>query len=260
MPFELSKTSEVKVWSPFEFYFTIVFSDLTLVRVTDGSIDTSVNEILRAAFSMLHPTTTYGVIDFQTVDIANPTVAKIVAGMMVQLNWPETGQALPGYYLFRKERIIGYHPGTLQLEDTNTALTGAIVGFFGNIFTNDTSWWRAAKYGIEWGPAERMLSFFNMAYNDFMAAEQARENEDIKRQRAQNQQRALKEETDRAYRLLSIRQDASDEDAKNAYRKKMKEWHPDCAHSDEAERIKRTRITAQLNAAYALIKRSRGIK
>jgi hypothetical protein len=142
----------------------------------------------------------------------------------------------------------------------NTAIAGAIVSFLDKIFSNDTSWWKAAKYGIERGPAERILFFFNKAYSDFIAAEQARKAEDTKRQRIQNQQRVLEDETARAYLLLGVRQDASDEQVKNAYRNKVKKWHPDCAPSDEAERVKRTKMTAQLNTAYDLIKRSRGIK
>lgn len=68
-------------------------------------------------------------------------------------------------------------------------------------------------------------------------------------------------DTNSAYKILEISEDASDEELKKAYRELAKKYHPDkVAHlGEEVKKAAEVKITA-LNAAYDAIKDERGIK
>jgi DnaJ like chaperone protein len=65
-----------------------------------------------------------------------------------------------------------------------------------------------------------------------------------------------------AYKLLELAQDASNDDVKKAYRAKVRQFHPDIIKSQGAseEYLKEATIKVQeINAAYEMIKKSRGM-
>lgn len=68
-------------------------------------------------------------------------------------------------------------------------------------------------------------------------------------------------ETDSAYKILEITPDASDDELKKAYRKMAVKYHPDKVnHLGEDIRNAAKEKFQTLNAAYATIKKQRGIK
>ena len=68
------------------------------------------------------------------------------------------------------------------------------------------------------------------------------------------------EDIDLNYKILELEKDATDEELRNAYRKKVKENHPDkVAHLGEEIQKAANEKLQKINAAYEKIKKERGI-
>jgi molecular chaperone DnaJ len=55
------------------------------------------------------------------------------------------------------------------------------------------------------------------------------------------------------YRLIGVSETATLRQIKSAYRRKMKQVHPDLAHGDTAERARREVLSKQINEAYHVL-------
>jgi hypothetical protein len=55
------------------------------------------------------------------------------------------------------------------------------------------------------------------------------------------------------YRLIGVSETATLQQIKSAYRRKMKEVHPDLVHGDSVERARREAVSKQINEAYRIL-------
>lgn len=251
-------------WNPAKVAAMVWFGQIVVLRVAPSGVQTF-NETLRQKMHEFRPgSVQFGIADISDLNPADPDHTKAVRAWRHQIGWDDLVEAPFGYYCFRRGELVAYHPGLPEDDDPNAQTAKGVVslvGLFGALVTKGAtrdSWLNATYAALESEPGRKVAEFFQGAIRSVESAEATRkaEEEAAKRRAAQT-----KVETDQlagAYRLLGVNATASDEDIKRAHRSAAVRIHPDMG--PESEKEKRTLLMQQLNVAYELIKRKRGIR
>lgn len=172
----------------------------------------------------------------------------------VKIDMPRIGlhahTILPGYYLFKEGVLKAYHPGTFEPTDVGTkiqgiaALTGVLAGVIVGIAEKSTKkGFEVFLEAMEMPVALKVSQFFS----EILGAKDSSQSH-------QRQQFVYNQEILNAYKLLQVSPNATDAEVTKAWKKLVRENHPD-KHPNDVE--KKNKICAELNNAYDLIKKYR---
>jgi len=185
-----------------------------------------------------------------TVDYTNIHVQKLISSDMQNIGLPENQTLLPGYYLFKENNLVAYHPGTFDVSRLNKelqntlSLTYGIIAITTAIFTKSFSnGLIALAHGAESSTGYNIYQFFQDVLNET-------KNINIWKRQAD----LFQTELSKAYTVLDVSPLSSDEQIKKAWKEKLKIYHPDKSMTDKETR---TKMTVQINAAYELINATR---
>lgn len=257
MPSQSSSTRTPRLWTPSEFLSAIGSHNTVLVRVADA--DSRFNGALRISFLQRFPKAQFGILDITKLDNSPPEILQALSKFKTQLGWFEFSPLLRGYYLFVDHQAVAYHPGTASRDELGASALGGALTLLG-VFLQENKLLSALSTGIgqsilENGPGQRMFSVFSAA-----AEAAPHEKSDHAEGRKRRQEEVIEDETQKAYEILEISENATNDELKSSWRTLISKWHPDLAGSDEVERRNRTEMTTQLNTAYGLLMRSRGLR
>lgn len=245
----MPKTPPVETWNARSFFAAIFGRAKLIVRVTSEKV--AFNSILPHCINDAQ----CGVLSLRDIDLSNPRTSKLLEMWATHLGWPATASILEGYYLFIDGTAIAYHPGTLEKKDFDKILAGGVShllaliteGTLSNIFSS------ASAATIDWGPAQRLLQFFTRAAEEYRTQKQAKSSgaDGFRWEGAKGQGEVVQDETQKAYALLDVSENATPEEIKAAFRSKIMEYHPDRGPSSDWAR--RNEMMTSLNIARDLL-------
>ncbi|HET6995760.1 MAG TPA: J domain-containing protein [Chitinophagaceae bacterium] len=193
---------------------------------------------------------TTGVLDLSRVRYTNVEIAEFVTKWIPNLGLPRTRTIYPGYYLFRNGLLIGYHPGNVEIKNTNvkldgtlTLLTAGTALLHGIVTKNARTGLETFVEGMHLIKALKILHFFESVLKIKEWNESAKKHQFV-----------LEDELNKAYKILLVTPDSTDEEINKSWRKLVKENHPDKSPHDKEVKNK---ITTEINKAYNLIKTTR---
>lgn len=190
-----------------------------------------------------------GEINVSSIDYQNSDIIYFLNSYTtIGLHLPK--EILTGYYLFKNGKLLGYHPGTIDItkkydpKEGLVFLTAIINGLLKKFEENDSKkGWELFFKTINESQAKKVFEFFN-----------ARLNNNDETNFIKKQQFVFDNELRRAYSILGVKPDSSHDEIKKAWKSLQKEFHPDkSVHNKE----KHTKIITEINNAYDLIKKSR---
>jgi hypothetical protein len=237
--------------------------NLIVVRATIGQsgFNPMLNLMLEQEFS---DKIECGWINLSKIDYSDKIFLKYIKSWMPKLGLPQVNTILPGYYLFKKSVLIGYHPGTITKESINSdeqklaTVVGAVAGVLVGIIA------KSAKAGFktffstfQTPQAFKVFDYFSSLANEGERTTQSGEKRQYQEKRQQQQRKVYRSEIDEAYETLGVPSSASDDEIQKAHRKLSIKYHPD-KNLDNIEKC--NKIMAEINNAYDLIKMSRSAK
>ena len=196
-----------------------------------------------------HVSLAMGELDLSKLNYKSIKITEFINCWIPNLGLPRTGAIFPGYYLFRDGKLIGYHPGTMDPKQGNPQADGllALISLVGGVLV-----------GLAEGASRGLQAFVDLmqvsiGFRVFEFFEDILKSNNSSYSRIRHQL-VYEDELTRAYKLLKVNSQASDADVKTAFRKLMKEYHPDKSQKDYEAR---TKLAAEINNACDLIKASR---
>jgi hypothetical protein len=218
---------------------------ILIAKTGTGSL---LNDVLKNLFiKNFNGRLAFGEIDISNVDNKNVDILYFLNSFSgIGLHLPK--EILPGYYLFKNGKLLGYHPGTLDitkfdLEQKQTTLRAILNGLVVGLIENSKKGWETFFQTIYEAQAKKVFEFFNDRLNN---KDETNSNK--------KQQFVFKDELSRAYSILGVKPDSTDDEIKTAWKSLQKEFHPDMSVNNKE---KHTKIISEINNAYDLIKKSR---
>jgi len=158
---------------------------------------------------------------------------------------------LPGYFLFQSGgRLLCYEGALPALGDLPALAAGGIVGWAAaQVLGRPKLFARALWATAQMGPAQRVSRRFVAALGEAPAGDTASP--------PPPPPPPPRSDLDRAYRILGVSPRAPLEEIHAAWRRLRAQHHPDLVVDDPAEYARRTRTSAELNWAWALIRNAR---
>lgn len=194
-----------------------------------------------------------GTIDLSKLNTFNPEIQKFIKQSIPSLGLPITSSIYPGYYLFRSGNLIAYHPGSIDPKSLDPQVDGvltlvsALVAIINGIVE------RSAAKGLRTFVESMMLSLGMKVYHFFQEMLGIK---DANYTQVRHQL-IYHDELTRAYDLLKVTPNSTDEEIKRAWRKLMFEHHPD---RNPSHREAKNKLCVEINRAYKLIMASRSQK
>lgn len=192
----------------------------------------------------------FGLIDISKVDYNDKIIEEFVKLWMPNIGLKLSNNIFPGYYLFNNGTLVAYHPGTIDPSKVDpkiqgmTAIFSAITGLIVGIIEKDT--WKGLEAFVNIMEAPQAFKVFEF-FNEVLGEK--------KSSHSQERQRTVYEgELEKAYKILGVSPDVSDFELSKAWKALQLKWHPDKSQDNKEER---TKIIAEINNAYDIIKKSR---
>jgi hypothetical protein len=168
--------------------------------------------------------------------------------------------ALPGYWLFRGGRVLAWHPGLPAGADAKTIARNAFLSaLWAGIKRRWSTVAEVLYAATEDVAAARIATSFRstLAGHGQQATASGSHAYDRRGPRT-TPFRGPADELGWAYRVLGVAPSASDQEVKDAWRKRRVEAHPDRAGDDPAEFERRSQMSAEINRARDVIFGHRG--
>lgn len=235
---------------PAEIPVFISLKNACVIQATIGSntefnptLYTSLRTYLKWPFSI-------GSVDIEQIDYLDPFVEKLIGEQMTGIGLMASDTLLPGYYLFKKGTLAAYHPGTFDVSRLNPDVLKTTMKIAAGISIITALLLKSVASGLEMfakfseGPTG--MSIFEF----FKEVLEAKSDVDI----FKKQQIIFSSEIIKAYVLLGILSSATDDEVKAAFKKKIKECHPD---TNQENKEAFTKLTVKVIEAFELIKAER---
>jgi hypothetical protein len=230
---------------------TFLKSNVICVLKANAGIGNSFNQFLLQQLESDYPNQiNVGWVDLKKLSYRSKIIQEFAKVWLPNIGLSNNDTILPGYYLFKKGKLIAFHPGTLDLQNIDPAMakftlvSGSIAGLIVGLVERDgVKGLKTFLDILDMPTAFKVLDFFKQSLGSQNSTY------------SQYQQRVVYEdELTKAYKLLDVSPGATDDEVKKAYRKAILKYHPDKDHNDKEGR---TKMTAEINNAYDLIKKER---
>jgi hypothetical protein len=228
-------------------------AEITVIRVTTRPgihFNAFLEGQLKAAFPGRTKT---GCLHIRPNDYRNTVIKEFLRSWIPKIGLAGTNSILPGYYLFQKGSLLAYHPGTIDLNQTDlqvqkvTFIAGSILGILIGLLEKSTlKGVQTFAATMEAPTGMKVFEFFKKAlYSKTFNYSQ---------QQKHAQQDILDEEIKKAYKLLNVLPTATDAEVRRARNIAIKAVHPD---KNGLNQEACNQLTAEINNAYELITKSR---
>lgn len=191
-----------------------------------------------------------GTQDLSKVDYKSAKISDFVKTWIPNIGLPPTNSIYPGYYLFKDGVLVAYHPGTMDPKYADPKVDGFITLFNATVALLIGIFEKDAKKGFQFF-VEGILATNGLKVFQFFEQSLKEKNSNYSRAK---QQTVYEDELSKAYKILGVQPNASDEEIKRSWKRMIKEHHPDKSQKDKEAR---TKLSAEINNAYQLIKTSR---
>jgi hypothetical protein len=187
----------------------------------------------------------YGEVPFVELILSGGPALPVLHQGLLACGGPATYGVLPGYWLFRSGEVLAWDAGLPSVGDARAVARSALLGAVWSSLTRNLAFiGQALRFASEEVTAQRVVVAFRAA----AAARRPASHRPPPRESW-----TPADELSRAYQVLGIRPDASDQEVHAAWRKRRVENHPDRAASDPAEFARLSRFSAILNRARDVI-------
>ncbi len=195
------------------------------------------------------PDVALGTIDLTDLVIAGGPALRFLHQGLYRCGAPSAFGVLPGYYLFRRGRMLAWDAGLPGFADVGAIARSALVGAIWSSVTRDAAFvGHALHVAAEKAAAQGTAVRFRLAIAEESAPREARDHDPA----------PPREDVYWAYQVLGVAPMATDRDVHDAWRRRQKEHHPDHAAQDPVEFARRTRLSAEINRARDVIFEHRG--
>jgi len=151
---------------------------------------------------------------------------------------------LPGYYLFRRGRMLAWDSGLPSRIDAMPIARGSLLGMIAFAYCRDMAFLgKSLRIAVDEAVAARLTAHFRRFVEDDGARASQTEAPSVGRTQSPD------DDLQRAYRTLGVSPGATDEEVEAAWRTLRIEFHPDRAAADPVEFKRRSRQAAQINWA-----------
>lgn len=213
----------------------------SLVETVDfnATLNSQLNQFFKTSISI-------GLINIQNLNYDDIFIQSLIGEKMINIALESSDSMLPGYYLFKESRLVGYHPGTFDISKLDpdvqktTFWFGIIMGVLSGITT------KSFATGLLTFSTVMDASTGMNIFKFFKEILESKSEVDIRRR----QKIVFLTEIDKAYALLRVSKTASDQEVKKAWKRMLVEFHPDKSKDDKE---KRTKLTVNINEAYEII-------
>lgn len=228
----------------------VAFKSACVIQATIG-VKTEFNQTLLASLqTYLQYPFSIGSVDIEQINYLDPFVQTLIREQMTSIGLMAPETLLPGYYLFKKGTLAAYHPGTFdvsRLDDNvlkNTMKIAAGISIIAALLL------KSASSGLEMFAKFSEVPTGMSIFEFFKGVVEAKNDVDVLRK----QQTIFRSEIEKAYALLEVLSTVNDDEVKAAYKKKLKECHPDM---NPGNKEAFTKLTVKVIEAFELIKAER---
>jgi hypothetical protein len=188
-----------------------------------------------------------GTIGLNHINYSNPAMKRFVEVTIPNLGLPKARNIYPGYYLFQKGNLVGFHPGTVDVSAMQNDKE-KLVTLFNLLYSIR----RGIKHNNILKGVDTFLdgAWAQTGYKVFAFFQHTLNHSKFNSSRL-SQHLIFRNTLAKAYVLLGVNPNATDEEIHKRWRKLMVESHPD---KDSANSEERTKLTSEINAAYEIIK------
>lgn len=188
----------------------------------------------------------FGAVSLRQLVVAALPAIRFLHGELSACGAPSSFGILPGYYLFREGRLLVWDSGLPAGVDLASIARSALLGAIWSGVTGRLTFVREAVYfAAQEATAERVAGLFRQAILDDVA--------DVTGARSRARASSPEEELRRAYQTLGVEPTATEQEVRNAWRKRRMESHPDRAANDPVEFERLNRISVEMNRARDVI-------
>lgn len=187
-----------------------------------------------------------GRVNTEQLDYADPFLQGLIGKQMERIGLTASDILIPGYYLFKKGILVAYHPGTFDISKLDTEMVNTTMKIAAGVSILMALFTKSITSGLQmFAQLSEVPTGMNI-FEFFKEVLEAKSEVDI----IKKQQFIFKSEINKAYALFEISNSATDNEMKAAYKKKLKECHPDLnAGNEEAS----NKLTAKVIEAYEFI-------
>jgi hypothetical protein len=191
----------------------------------------------------------YGTVDFIDLVMSGGQLLPYLHEGLYSCGAPASLGVLPGYWLFRQGEVLAWDSGLPTVEDAQALVRGAFLGALWSGLTRDLTFvGRALRSAADDITGRRMGLAFHQASKGARASA---------RRPPSTDGWSAADDLQRAYDLLGVRPDATDQQVQDAWRKRRVDFHPDRAAQDAEEFERLSRLSAEVNRAREVIKNHR---
>lgn len=209
----------------------------------NGTLNTQLNQFFKT-------TITIAGLNIESLNYNDVFLQSLIGEKMINIGLESSDSMLPGYYLFKESRLVGYHSGTFDISklDPSVQKTTFWFGIAMGVLSGITT--KSFATGLLTFSAVMDTSTGMNIFKFFKEILESKSEVDIRRR----QKVVFLKEIDKAYALLRVSKTSSDEEVKKAWKRMLVEFHPDKSKDDKE---KRTKLTVSINEAYEIIIRHR---
>jgi len=187
----------------------------------------------------------YGTVDFIDLVMSGGQVLPFLHAGLYSVGAPSSFGVLPGYWLFRAGEVLAWDSGLPTIDDAKALARSAFLGALWSGLTRDLTFvGRALRSAADDITARRIGLAFQEASKGTRSST---------RRPPPGDGWSSTDDLQRAYDLIGVRPDATDQQVQDAWRKRRVEFHPDRAAQDPAEFERLSRLSAELNRARDVI-------
>jgi hypothetical protein len=191
----------------------------------------------------------YGEIPFLDLILSGGPALPVLHQGLQACGGPASYGVVPGYWLFRGGEVLAWDGGLPTVGDARAVARSALLGALWSSLTRNLAFiGQALRFASEEITAQRVAVSFRAA----AAARRPASHRPPPRQAW-----TPADELSRAYQVLGVPRDATDEEVHAAWRRLRVENHPDRAAQDPAEFARLSRLSAILNRARDVIMSNR---
>jgi DnaJ domain len=151
---------------------------------------------------------------------------------------------LPGYYLFRRGRMLAWDLGLPNRNDAVPIARGSLLGLIAFAYCRDVAFLGTSlRIAVDEATAARLTAHFHRVVQEDCAQTSQTDASSVGRTSGPEDDLRL------AYRTLGVSPHATDEEVEAAWRKLRIEFHPDRAAADPVEFKRRGRQAVHINWA-----------
>lgn len=235
-------------------WFDLLFLSLQVVFVSTSPSE-AFNPVLQRNFAIAHPECGFSRIDPNSPIWRDPSCVNFIQSAARELGMPlRRGRPPSGYYLVRNLQVLAYHDGRfVWAQDQTTLGVSATVGVtLWALLCNARALKEGTEFGVSSGPARRVQAHFDEVLRSIGTAERQRAVPPPSAQRPSPKVNRLDDAVARAFKDLGLDAAvATRDDVHVAYRKLIRQHHPDRCRPEDLQRA--TTYASLLNQAKATL-------